>query len=122
MIYLLDRTQIISHSVNKSEIHPALSEIAKFISLSIQTALIFRFKLFSRSGLVTFCPIEVVLVVVFCCLIYSYKNRTQEIKQNNNIINGSLTFISIVSNNSSSSRPFYWIIFKEANLYYNVFR
>ena len=34
-IYLLDRNQIISHSVNKSEIHPALSEIAKFISLSI---------------------------------------------------------------------------------------
>ena len=35
MIYLLDRNQIISHSVNKSEIHPALSEIAKFISISI---------------------------------------------------------------------------------------
>ena len=35
MIYLLDRNQIISHSVNKSERHPALSEIAKFISLSI---------------------------------------------------------------------------------------
>ena len=35
MIYLLDRNQIIFHSVNKSEIHPALSEIAKFISLSI---------------------------------------------------------------------------------------
>ena len=35
MIYLLDRNQIISHSVNKSEIHPALSETAKFISLSI---------------------------------------------------------------------------------------
>ena len=38
MIYLLDRNQIISHSVNKSEIHPALSEIAKFISLSIVLA------------------------------------------------------------------------------------
>ena len=35
MIYLLDENQIISHSVNKSEIHPALSEITKFISLSI---------------------------------------------------------------------------------------
>ena len=35
MIYLLDRYQIISHSVSKSEIHTALSEIAKFISLSI---------------------------------------------------------------------------------------
>ena len=35
MIYLLDRNQIISHSVNKSDIHHALSEIAKFISLSI---------------------------------------------------------------------------------------
>ena len=35
MIYLLDRNQIISHSVKKSERHPALSEIAKFISLSI---------------------------------------------------------------------------------------
>ena len=35
MIYLLDRNQIIFHSVNQSEIHPALSEIAKFISLSI---------------------------------------------------------------------------------------
>ena len=35
MIYLLDRNQIISHPVNRSEIHPALSEIAKFISLSI---------------------------------------------------------------------------------------
>ena len=35
MIYLLDRNQIISRSVNKSERHPALSEIAKFISLSI---------------------------------------------------------------------------------------
>ena len=35
MIFLLDRNQIISHSLNKSEIHPALSEIAKFISLSI---------------------------------------------------------------------------------------
>ena len=38
MIYLLDRNQIISHSVNKSEIHSALSEIAKFISLSIHVA------------------------------------------------------------------------------------
>ena len=35
MIFLLDRNQTISHTVNKSEIHPALSEIAKFISLSI---------------------------------------------------------------------------------------
>ena len=35
MINLLDRNQIISHLVNKSERHPALSEIAKFISLSI---------------------------------------------------------------------------------------
>ena len=35
MIYLLDRNQSISHSVNKSERHHALSEIAKFISLSI---------------------------------------------------------------------------------------
>ena len=35
MIYLLDRNQIISHSVNKSERHPVLSEIAKFISISI---------------------------------------------------------------------------------------
>ena len=35
MIYLLDGNQIITHSVNKSEIHPALSEVAKFISLSI---------------------------------------------------------------------------------------
>ena len=35
MIYLLDRNQIISHSVNKSEIHPSLSEIAKLISRSI---------------------------------------------------------------------------------------
>ena len=39
MIYLqsLDRNQIISHSVNKHEIHvhPALSDIAKFMSLSI---------------------------------------------------------------------------------------
>ena len=35
MIYLLDRNQIISHSVNQSEIHLALSEIAKFISLSV---------------------------------------------------------------------------------------
>ena len=35
MIDLLDRNPIISHSVNKSEIHPAVSEIAKFISLSI---------------------------------------------------------------------------------------
>ena len=37
MINLLDRNQIISESVNKSERHPALSEIAKFISLSIGT-------------------------------------------------------------------------------------
>ena len=37
MIYLLDRNQNFPHSVNKSEIHPALSEIAKFISLSIYT-------------------------------------------------------------------------------------
>ena len=35
MIYLLERNQIIFHSVNKSEMHPALSGIAKFISLSI---------------------------------------------------------------------------------------
>ena len=35
MINLLDRNQIISHSFIKSEMHPALSEIAKFISLSI---------------------------------------------------------------------------------------
>ena len=35
MIYLLEGNQIISHLVNKSEIYPALSEIAKFISLSI---------------------------------------------------------------------------------------
>ena len=28
-------------------------------------------------------PIDMVLVVVFCCLIYSYKNRIQEIIQNN---------------------------------------
>ena len=35
MIYLLERNQIISHSVNKSERHLALSEITKFISLSI---------------------------------------------------------------------------------------
>ena len=35
MIYVLDGNRIISHSVNKSERHPALSEIAKFISLSI---------------------------------------------------------------------------------------
>ena len=34
-MYLLDRNQIISHPVNKSERHPALSEIAKFFSLSI---------------------------------------------------------------------------------------
>ena len=39
MIYLLERNQIISHSVNKSERHPALSEIAKFISLSIVNAI-----------------------------------------------------------------------------------
>ena len=45
MIYLLDRTQIISHSVNKSERHPALSEIAKFISLSI-VGIDSRYKLF----------------------------------------------------------------------------
>ena len=41
MIYLLDRNQIIFHLVNKSEIHPALSEIAKFISLSIYMTYIF---------------------------------------------------------------------------------
>ena len=35
MIHLLDRNQIISNSVNKSEIHPALSQIATFISPSI---------------------------------------------------------------------------------------
>ena len=35
MIYLLDRNQIFFHSVNKSEIHPVLSEIAKFIFLHI---------------------------------------------------------------------------------------
>ena len=35
MIYLHYRTQIISNLVNTPEIHPALSEIAKFISLSI---------------------------------------------------------------------------------------
>ena len=35
MIYVLDGNRIISHSVNKSERHPALSEIAKFIFLSI---------------------------------------------------------------------------------------
>ena len=34
MKYLLNKNQIISHSVNKSEMNPALSEIAKFISLS----------------------------------------------------------------------------------------
>ena len=39
MIYLPDRIQIISHSVNKSEMHPALSEIAKFISLSLVSSL-----------------------------------------------------------------------------------
>ena len=33
---------------------------------------------------VTLYPIDVVfLLLVFCCLIYSYMNRTQEIKQNN---------------------------------------
>ena len=32
---LFDKNQIISHSINSPEIHPALSEIAKFISLSI---------------------------------------------------------------------------------------
>ena len=37
MIDLLDRNQIISHSIKKSEIQPAFSEIAKFISLSIVT-------------------------------------------------------------------------------------
>ena len=37
MIYQLDRNLINSHSVNKPERHPALSEIAKFISLSIYT-------------------------------------------------------------------------------------
>ena len=35
MIFLLDRNQIVSNSVYKSEIHHALSEIAKYISLSI---------------------------------------------------------------------------------------
>ena len=35
IIYLHYRNQIISHLVKTSEIHPALSEIAKFISLSI---------------------------------------------------------------------------------------
>ena len=38
MIHLLDRNQIVSHLVNKSEIHSTLSEIAKFISLSIVTS------------------------------------------------------------------------------------
>ena len=44
MIHLLNRNQIISHSINKSERHPALSEIAKFISLSIY--LVFTEKFF----------------------------------------------------------------------------
>ena len=35
MIHLLDRYKIISHSANKPEIYPGLSQIAKFISLSI---------------------------------------------------------------------------------------
>ena len=37
MIHLFDRCKIIYHSVNKSEIHvrPALSQIAKFISLNM---------------------------------------------------------------------------------------
>ena len=40
MIYLLDRNQIISHSSYKSEIHPALSDITKFISLSIHVEMV----------------------------------------------------------------------------------
>ena len=61
---------------------------------------------------VTLNPIEVVFVVAFCCLIYSYKNRTQDIKK---IINGSLNYIIMVSSSSSSSssRLFYWIILKK---------
>ena len=40
-IHLLDRNQIISHSVNKSEIHPALLQIPKFIFITL-------FSLFQR--------------------------------------------------------------------------
>ena len=44
MIYLLVKYQIISYSVNKSEMHPSLSKIAKFISLIYMYGL--RFSLY----------------------------------------------------------------------------
>ena len=73
---------------------------------------------------VLFYPIEVVFGGGVCGLKYSYENRIKIVpKKLNKIINGSLTYIIIVSSSSgsNSSRPFYWILFKEANLYYTLF-
>ena len=57
MIHLLVKYQITSHSVNTSEIHPALSEIAKFISLSIVSHVMLLNSL-DWTGTVIFGPIN----------------------------------------------------------------
>ena len=61
---------------------------------------------------VTLYPIEVVLEVVFCCFICSYKNRTQEIKQTNKWLIDLYIIISS-SRSRSSSRPFFGFFLKK---------
>ena len=61
MICLLDINQIISHSVNKSEIRPALSEIAKLISLGIFSSIMETICMIRRVGLAVFKELCIVL-------------------------------------------------------------
>ena len=64
----------------------------------------------------TFYPIEVVFDDGVRVLLSNKYTVIRIVPKNlNKIINGSLTYIIVISS-SNSSRPFYWILFKEANL------
>ena len=55
-------------------------------------------------------------MVVFCCLIYNYKNRSKEIKQSNKWL-----IYSPYHQYHHQQQTFHWILLKEANLYKLVF-